>query len=65
MLSVWGRDRLRGSGGHTGLPAVLDQRVQGIGLRKSDLVGVGEVEVIEADDFSREVAFCLEGCEEG
>lgn len=56
---------MRGSGGHTGLPAVLDQRIQGIGLRKGDLVGVGEVEVIEADDFSREVAFCLEGCEEG
>lgn len=44
---------------------MLDQRVGGIGLREGDLVGVGEVEVIEADDLGREVAFVVEGGEEG
>lgn len=59
-----GGGQIEGKGGHTGLATMLDQRVQRIGLREGDLVGVGEIEVIEADDFGREVAFGLEGCEE-
>lgn len=42
----------------------MDQRVQGIGLRESDLVGVGEIEVIEADDLGGEVAVVVERGEE-
>lgn len=55
---------MRGTEGHTGLPTMLDQRVRGIGFRQSDLVGVGEVEVIEADYLSHKVAVVVEGGEE-
>lgn len=55
---------LRGREGHTGLPAVLDQRVRGIGFCEGNLIGVGEVEVIEADDLSHEIAVVVEGREE-
>lgn len=34
----------------TGLSAMLDQWVRGVGLRECYLVGVCEVEVIEAED---------------
>lgn len=51
-------------GWRTRLSTVLDQRVRGIGLRECDLVGMGEIEVIEADDLSHKVAFVAEGGEE-
>lgn len=55
---------MRGREGHTGLSAMLDQRVRGIGFCQGDLVGVGEVEVIEADNLSHKVAVVVESGEE-
>ena len=41
---------------------MLEQRVVGVGLGEGDLVGVGEVEVVEGEDDGGEVVGCgLEG----
>jgi hypothetical protein len=56
--------RVRGREGHTRLSTVLDQRVGRIGFCQNNLIGVGEVEVIEADNLCYEVAVVVEGGEE-